>query len=87
MGKSRLFKKLLIRLKYLSRFDRAFRFKYYSIFPHSQSVKMVSIKKLGIGGGVMFVLGIVIWCGFPSLIRSQIKKVNELQIIIIIYLN
>lgn len=71
---------MLIRSKYLSKFDRAFMLKYYSIFPHSQSVKMVSIKKLAIGGGVMFVFGIITWCGFPSLIRSQIKKVNKLQI-------
>lgn len=35
---------------------------------------MVSIKKLGIGGGVSFVFGILLWCGFPGLIRSQIKK-------------
>lgn len=38
---------------------------------------MVNVKRLGIGGGVMFVFGIVLWCGFPGLIRSQIKKVSE----------
>ncbi|XP_050445095.1 sensory neuron membrane protein 1-like [Cataglyphis hispanica] len=40
---------------------------------------MVSIKKLAIGGGVMFVFGIITWCGFPSLIRSQIKKAIALK--------
>lgn len=41
---------------------------------------MVSIKKLGIGGGGMFVFGILFgWCGFPSLLRSQIKKVRSSQ--------
>ncbi|XP_012524456.2 sensory neuron membrane protein 1 isoform X2 [Monomorium pharaonis] len=35
---------------------------------------MVSIKKLGIGGGVSFVFGILLWTGFPGLIRSQIKS-------------
>lgn len=74
LSNSGLFK-LFIRLKYLFRFDRAFLLKCYSIFPYSQSAKMVSIKKLGIGGGCMFFFGIVTWCGFPSLIRSQIKKV------------
>lgn len=43
---------------------------------------MVCIKKLGIGGGVTFVFGIVLWCGFPGLIRSQIKKVSEYALII-----
>jgi len=38
---------------------------------------MVSIKKLGIGGGVSFIFGILLWCGFPALIRSQIKKVSK----------
>jgi len=41
---------------------------------------MVSIKKLGIGGGVSFVFGILLWCGFPGLIRSQIKKVSEYNV-------
>lgn len=46
------------------------------MFP--QSVKMVSIKKLGIGGGVMFVVGILFgFVGFPALLRSQIKKVKR----------
>ncbi|XP_072748122.1 sensory neuron membrane protein 1 isoform X2 [Anoplolepis gracilipes] len=40
---------------------------------------MVSIKKLAIGGGVMFVFGIILWCGFPALIRSQIKKAIGLK--------
>ncbi|GAB1868221.1 Sensory neuron membrane protein 1 [Camponotus japonicus] len=40
---------------------------------------MVSIKKLGIGGGCMFFFGIVTWCGFHSLIRSQIKKAIMLK--------
>ncbi|XP_070515757.1 sensory neuron membrane protein 1-like isoform X1 [Cardiocondyla obscurior] len=44
-----------------------------------QSVKMVSVKKLGIGGGVMFVFGILLWCGFPGLIKSQIKKAIALK--------
>ncbi|XP_070167686.1 sensory neuron membrane protein 1-like isoform X1 [Polyergus mexicanus] len=46
---------------------------------YNKSVKMVSIKKLAIGGGVMFVFGIITWCGFPSLIRSQIKKAIALK--------
>ncbi|XP_011159294.2 sensory neuron membrane protein 1 isoform X2 [Solenopsis invicta] len=40
---------------------------------------MVSIKKLGIGGGCSFVFGILLWCGFPGLIRSQIKKAIALK--------
>ncbi|XP_072748125.1 sensory neuron membrane protein 1-like isoform X2 [Anoplolepis gracilipes] len=40
---------------------------------------MVSIKNLGIGGASMFIIGIVTWCGFPSLIRSQIKKAVALK--------
>ncbi|XP_011635608.1 sensory neuron membrane protein 1-like isoform X1 [Pogonomyrmex barbatus] len=46
---------------------------------YNKNVKMVSIKKLGIGGGVMFFFGILLWCGFPALIRSQIKKAIALK--------
>ncbi|XP_018396924.1 PREDICTED: sensory neuron membrane protein 1-like [Cyphomyrmex costatus] len=44
-----------------------------------RNFKMVSIKKLGIGGGVSFIFGIVLWFGFPALIRSQIKKAVQLK--------
>lgn len=38
---------------------------------------MVNIKKLGIGGGCMFVFGVLFgWWGFPALLKSQIKKVR-----------
>ncbi|XP_072748130.1 sensory neuron membrane protein 1-like [Anoplolepis gracilipes] len=40
---------------------------------------MMSIKKLGIGGVIMFIFGIVTWCGFPSLLKWQIKKAIALK--------
>ncbi|XP_011149856.2 sensory neuron membrane protein 1 isoform X2 [Harpegnathos saltator] len=47
---------------------------------YNKSVKMVNIKKLGIGGGVMFVVGILFgFVGFPALLRSQIKKAIALK--------
>ncbi|XP_018359576.1 PREDICTED: sensory neuron membrane protein 1-like isoform X1 [Trachymyrmex cornetzi] len=46
---------------------------------YNKGVKMVSIKKLGIGGGVSFIFGILLWCGFPALIKSQIKKAVQLK--------
>lgn len=41
---------------------------------------MVSVKKLGIGGGVLFILGLVLWIGFPIMIKSKIKKVSDIII-------
>ncbi|KAH0954151.1 hypothetical protein HN011_012146 [Eciton burchellii] len=42
---------------------------------YNKYVNMVSIKKLIIGGIAMFTFGILFgWCGFPSILRWQIKK-------------
>lgn len=41
---------------------------------------MELIKKLGIGGGVLFFLGITFgWMGFPALLKSQIKSVSFMR--------
>ncbi|XP_014467437.1 PREDICTED: sensory neuron membrane protein 1-like isoform X2 [Dinoponera quadriceps] len=67
--------KLLYIVPFGRAFDRAIR-----VFEGYKTVKMVSIKKLAIGGAAMFLFGILFgFVGFPKLLRSQIKKAIALK--------
>ncbi|XP_012225459.1 sensory neuron membrane protein 1-like isoform X1 [Linepithema humile] len=68
--------KLLYAFPFGSAFDKVLRV----LEEFNKSTKMVNIKKLGIGGGCMFVFGILFgWWGFPAILRSQIKKAIALK--------